>query len=77
MLMISLGGQERHREAAEQLAKLKALAPHFERAFVERFLDDCQEHKALLLQTFALLRTVWPDERTRGPETAAVTRLDS
>lgn len=62
MLMVALGGQERYDEAAAQLRDLKHIWPHFGRKFVEDFLDQCQEHKALLPPTFAVLRSVWPEQ---------------
>jgi TolB-like protein/class 3 adenylate cyclase len=65
MLMIALGGQGRHDEATAVLPELWHIAPHFDRKFVEDFLDACQEHKALLPPTFAVLRSVWPPELTR------------
>lgn len=62
MLMISLGGQGRCHEASALLPHLKKVSPHFDRKFVEEFLSGCQEHKAILPPTFAVLRSVWPEE---------------
>jgi adenylate cyclase len=62
MLLIALGGQGRCAEATALLPELKKVSPHFDRQFVEDFLARCQEHKAILPSTFAVLRSVWPEE---------------
>ncbi len=66
-LMIALGGQGRDKEAPAVINELKVVAPHWDRAFVETFLTECQEDNALLSPIFEILRRVWsydsPEQR--------------
>ena len=64
MLMISLGGQAKSEDAAAVIPELMKVTPHWDRDFVENFLDECQEDKELLPPVFEILRRVWPDENT-------------
>jgi len=40
------------------------VTPHWDRDFVENFLEECQEDKELLPPIFEILGRVWPDENT-------------
>lgn len=59
-LAIALGGQQRFDDAAGAIAELLKLSPHWTRGFVENFLKECQEDKALLVTLLEILRSVWP-----------------
>lgn len=65
-LMIALGGQNRDEEAACVHDDLARVAPHWDRAFVDGFLRECQEDSELLPPLFVILDRVWPDSRGPG-----------
>jgi len=74
MLMIALGGQGRCGDATALLPELKKVAPHFDKKFIEDFLGECQEHKAILPPTFEALRSVWPEDARRESQGAEAHR---
>jgi adenylate cyclase len=59
-LAIAQGGQGKFDDAAAAIADLVKLSPHWTRGFIENFLTECQEDKALLAPLFEILRIVWP-----------------
>ena len=58
-LVIALRAQDKTENAEAAVNELKKVAPHWDRSFVENFLMECQEDKALLVPVFEILRSVW------------------
>ena len=65
LLMLALGGQGKPDDAAAVIPEINKVTPHWDRKFVENFLDECQEDKALLRPILEILQSVWPDEDER------------
>ena len=63
-LMIGLGSQGKSENAAAVIPELMKVTPHWDRDFVENFLDERQEDKELLPPIFEIPGGVWPEENT-------------